>query len=93
VRYVGDILRKSVSPNDHLPMHLLPQDFDYEDRYRGEQVFDGWWHATNNFVRTMVASPRPDSPTLLNVPEHGESRPCSSQSSREFESKADVRVA
>jgi 4'-phosphopantetheinyl transferase len=93
VRYVGDLSRRSVSPNDHLPMHLLPQDFDYEDRYRGEQVFDGWWHATNNFVRTMVASPRPDSPTLLDVPVHGANRPCSSQSSREFESKAGVRVA
>jgi hypothetical protein len=93
VRYVGDLSQKSVSPKDHLPLHLLPQDFDNEDRYRGEQVFDGWWQATNNVVRTMVASPRPDSPTLLAARQQGESKRCSSPSSGEFESKAGVRVA
>jgi 4'-phosphopantetheinyl transferase len=87
VRYVGDLSPKRVSPRDHLPRHLLPQEFDNEDRYRGEQVFDGWWQTTNNFVRTMVASPRPDSPDLLDIPEHSESKPCSSQSSRESESR------
>jgi 4'-phosphopantetheinyl transferase len=93
VRHIGYLLPKSVLPKDHLPRHLLPQDFESEERYRGEQVFDGWWRTANGIVRTMVAAPKPELPTLLATPEHGESKPCSSQSSIEFESKAGVRVA
>jgi len=93
VRYVGYLPPKSVLPTDHLPRHLLPQDFENEDRYRGEQVFEGWWQTANNMVRTMVAAPKPDLPTLLDVPEHGESKPCSNQSLRALEFKAGVRVA
>ncbi len=32
------------------------------------KTFHGWWQTTTNTVRTVVADPRPDLPTLLDVP-------------------------
>jgi 4'-phosphopantetheinyl transferase len=37
-------------------------------RYTGGVLFHGWWHLADNILRTVVASPRPDSPTLLTIP-------------------------
>lgn len=39
-------------------------------RYAGGAVFHGWWQLANTLVRTVVASPRPDSPIPLTVPAH-----------------------
>ena len=37
-------------------------------RYTGGVVFHGWWQLGENVVRTVVACPRPDSPTALTIP-------------------------
>jgi 4'-phosphopantetheinyl transferase len=37
-------------------------------RYTAGILFHGWWHLADNILRTVVASPRPDSPTLLTIP-------------------------
>lgn len=37
-------------------------------RYTGGQLFHGWWQLQRNILRTVVASPAPDSPTPLTVP-------------------------
>lgn len=39
-------------------------------RYTGGAVFHGWWQLSNNMLRTVVASPRPDSPIPLTIPAH-----------------------
>jgi 4'-phosphopantetheinyl transferase len=39
-------------------------------RYTGVVAFHGWWRHTENFVRTVVAAPAPDSPIRLSVPPH-----------------------
>lgn len=39
-------------------------------RYTGGGVFHGWWQLTNTLVRTVVASPQPDSPIALTIPAH-----------------------
>jgi 4'-phosphopantetheinyl transferase len=38
--------------------------------YEGDQVFHGWWQNTGNLLRTMVASPAPAPPILLENPDH-----------------------
>ena len=37
-------------------------------RYTAGVLFHGWWHLADNILRTVVASPRPDSPTPLTIP-------------------------
>jgi 4'-phosphopantetheinyl transferase len=39
-------------------------------RYTGGVEFHGWWRLAENVLRTVVASPRPDSPTALTIPAH-----------------------
>jgi 4'-phosphopantetheinyl transferase len=44
-------------------------------RYKGEhspedRVFHGWWQRAHNILRTVIASPPPDSPRSLTVPSH-----------------------
>lgn len=36
-------------------------------RYAGEKVFHGWWQAADDMVRTIVASPPPATPVLLQI--------------------------
>ena len=36
--------------------------------YSEQQVFDGWWQNTGQFVRTMVAAPSPAAPIILQLP-------------------------
>jgi len=38
------------------------------DLHPGNQVFHGWWQPADNFVRTVVAAPPPDSPIRLQIP-------------------------
>jgi 4'-phosphopantetheinyl transferase len=39
-------------------------------RYTGGVLFHGWWHLADNILRTVVASPQPDSPTPLTIRAH-----------------------
>jgi len=39
-------------------------------RYTGGRVFHGWWQLADNILRTVVGSPRPDSPVPLTIPAH-----------------------
>jgi 4'-phosphopantetheinyl transferase len=39
-------------------------------RYTGGLLFHGWWQRTDSILRTVVASPPPDSPTPLTIPAH-----------------------
>ena len=43
------------------PLHVV---------YEGGQIFHGWWQNTGDLVRTMVASPPPVAPILLETPAH-----------------------
>jgi 4'-phosphopantetheinyl transferase len=36
----------------------------------GGKVFHGWWRLANNILRTVVATPPPDSPISLAIPAH-----------------------
>jgi len=54
-----------------LPKDRLPDDGHSEGRYLDGHVFHGWWQDADNVVRTIVATPPPDSPLPLTVPEHG----------------------
>lgn len=40
-------------------------------RYADGQLFDGWWRSTDGMVRTVVASPPPDTPITLKIPTRG----------------------
>ena len=42
-------------------------------RYSGSErrLFHGWWQHAHNLVRTVVATPPPNSPIYLTVPPHG----------------------
>jgi 4'-phosphopantetheinyl transferase len=66
VRYVG---------------HCLPNDRYNEGLYLGDHEFHGWWRQADDMVRTLVAAPPPDSPILLQLPDHVLDSPC------KFESK------
>jgi len=41
-----------------------------EVRYTGGVVFQGWWQLAGNILRTVVASPAPDSPIPITLPYH-----------------------
>jgi 4'-phosphopantetheinyl transferase len=38
-----------------------------EVRYTGGEVFHGWWRQAGNLLRTLVATPAPNSPIALGV--------------------------
>ncbi len=59
----------------------FPSSYDFDGwsrlmvRYSGGQVdgsrvFHGWWQHAHNLLRTIVATPPPNSPILLTVPPH-----------------------
>jgi phosphopantetheinyl transferase len=49
--------------------------------YTGRQIFHGWWRAADNMVRTLVAAPPPEPPTLLmTLLQPSQSRPSRSPS-------------
>jgi 4'-phosphopantetheinyl transferase len=37
-------------------------------RYKDEDLLEGWWQRSNNFIRTIVAVPAPWPPLLLEIP-------------------------
>jgi 4'-phosphopantetheinyl transferase len=53
--------RPSSEVNIWRPLHVV---------YEGGHIFHGWWQNTGNLVRTIVASPPPLAPILLETPAH-----------------------
>jgi phosphopantetheinyl transferase len=42
----------------------------FQVRCSDEQTFDGWWRSTPANLQTVVASPRPEAPICLTLPNH-----------------------
>jgi 4'-phosphopantetheinyl transferase len=75
VRYVGHDLPRNDFPKNDWPTNRLGEDRYQEGLYFGGHVFHGWWQQSDDIVRTLVAAPAPDSPTLLKLPDHALDRP------------------
>ncbi|MFZ0200436.1 MAG: 4'-phosphopantetheinyl transferase superfamily protein [Candidatus Sulfotelmatobacter sp.] len=60
-------------------VHPFPSAYDFDGwsrlmvRYSGSErrLFHGWWQHAHNLVRTVVATPPPNSPIYLTIPPHG----------------------